>query len=398
MTPLELTLTGMAAGGDAIARDADGRVVFVAGALPGERVRVDVIAAKKDFARAVVLDVIDASPDRIAPPCVALAAGCGGCPWQHVRPSAQGRLKADIVVDALRRIAHIEMEVSGPIAGPLRSVRSTARLGVDGAGRAGQRRRQGNDVIPTDACLASHPRLEDLIVRGRFRGASEVVLRVGVASGERAVLVDPDRAGGAVEVPDDVAVGPDSIIHEEVAGAWLQISMGSFFQAGPVAASALVAAVATAIGSALPTGGHLVDAYAGVGLFGATIGRAHGARITSIETHGSAVDDARVNLADLDAVVMQGEVGQWRPRPGEAPADVVVADPSRTGLGRPGVRALVAAGAPRLVLVSCDPASLARDAALLAEAGYRLRSVDLVDAFPDTFHIEAVSVLDLDGP
>jgi 23S rRNA (uracil1939-C5)-methyltransferase len=173
------------------------------------------------------------------------------------------------------------------------------------------------------------------------------------------------------------------------------VSIGSFFQAGPIAAEALVAAVDDAVGDALAPGGHLVDAYAGVGLFGATIGARRRARVTAIESDGSAVAVALVNLAELDATVVDGEVGRWRPG-GREGVDVVVADPARSGLGRPGVAAVVAAGAPRVVLVSCDPASLARDARLLADAGWRPGPVVLVDAFPDTFHVEAVTRFDRD--
>ena len=399
---LELTPTAMAAGGDAIARDDGGRVVFVEGALPGERVRVRLVQAKKDFARGVVLDVLDPSPARVAPPCAARAAGCGGCSWQHVDPAAQADLKVSIVADGLRRIGRFgadelpAIEVRPAVVGR-RAVRTTARLGVsgaaagpDGAGRAGQHRRGSHEVVPTSACLAAHPLLEELIVEGRYHGADEVVLRVGVASGERAAVGWPSSDGFS-GLPADVVVGPDAVVHEAVAGAWLQVSLGSFFQSGPDAAEALVAAVDDAVGTALPAGGHLVDAYAGVGLFSATVGAARGARVTAIESDGSAIADARVNLAELDAVVVQGEVGRW---PGEGEVDVVVADPARSGLGRPGVAALVAAGAPRLVLVSCDPASLARDARLLADAGYGLTGLSLVDAFPDTFHVEAIGRFD----
>jgi tRNA/tmRNA/rRNA uracil-C5-methylase (TrmA/RlmC/RlmD family) len=156
-----------------------------------------------------------------------------------------------------------------------------------------------------------------------------------------------------------------------------------------VAAASLVEAVGAAVDG---PAGHLVDAYAGVGLFGATVGAASaGARVTAIESDPSAVDDARVNLAGLDgAVVVEGEVGQWRPGP-RARVDVVVADPSRSGLGRPGVAAIDRSGAGVLALVSCDPASLARDARLLADLGWVADEVVLVDAFPDTFHVEAVT-------
>ena len=404
MTDLELVPTGMVAGGAALARDEGGRVVFVDGALPGELVVARVTEARKDFARAVTVEVREPSPDRVAPPCVALAAGCGGCTWQHVGAEAQARYKAAIVVDALRRIGRLADPPSPTtvaLAGP--ALRTTARLAVTADGRVGHRRRGNEDAgsaVPTDACLAVHPSLEELIVDGRYPGADEVLLRVAVASGERLVQV---RAGAAdVRVPPDVVVvaqgdGRPAFVHEEVAGRRFRVSAGSFFQPGPVAAEGLVAAVSAAVGESLPTGGggHLVDAYAGVGLFASALGATRGARVTAVESDRGASADARVNLADLDAKVVVSEVGRWKPTGTRARSvDVVVADPSRPGLGRPGVAALTSLDAPRLVLVSCDPASLGRDVALLAAAGYRLSSVAMVDAFPHTFHVETVSRFD----
>lgn len=390
----------MTAGGDALARDAEGRVVFVEGALPGERVRAVVTSARKDYARAVTLEVVEASPDRVAPPCVARAAGCGGCSWQHVGAGAQARLKVEILEDALRRIARVDLDAAGLTIGTRRPTtrprRTTVRLGVGPDGRAGERRRASNDLVVADACQAVHPRLEELVVAGRYDGAGEVVLRVGVASGERAAWAPPPAGSLRFALPGDVRVGARAVVHEAVGDAWLRVSMPSFFQSGPEAATALVESVDAAIGHALPEGGHLVDAYAGIGLFGATLGTVHGARVTAIETGRSAVADARVNLerAGVDHTVVGGEVGRWRPDATAPAVDVVVADPSRTGLGRPGTAAVAAAGAPRVVLVSCDPASFARDTVLLGEAGYVLRRVELVDAFPDTFHLEAVARFD----
>jgi 23S rRNA (uracil1939-C5)-methyltransferase len=175
-----------------------------------------------------------------------------------------------------------------------------------------------------------------------------------------------------------------------VAGRRFRISPGSFFQAGPAVAEALAGAVSEAVGDALAEGGLLVDAYAWVGLFASVLGAERRARVVAVESDASAVADARVNLADVDATVVASEVGRWRSRP----ADAVVADPARSGLGRPGVAALAATGAGRLVLVSCDPASLARDTVLLRDAGYMLAAVQLVDAFPHTFHVETVSRFD----
>jgi 23S rRNA (uracil1939-C5)-methyltransferase len=381
MELVDLTPTAMAAGGDALARLADGRVVFVEGALPGEVVRARVVSSKKDYARALVVEVLTASPDRV----VGHGDACG-CTWSFVARPAQAALKASIVADALRRIGRLpELAVrSAPVAGSAR--RTTVRLGVDpSTGRAVHHLRHSTALATAaSTCEALDPSLRDLVDRSRFPSAREVVLRVGVASGERAVLVVDGGDEGAM-VPADVAVGPGSVVHEGVAGAWLQVSIESFFQPGPVAATALVAAVSEAVGGVAVR--HLVDAYAGVGLFGATVGT--DARVTAIESDPSAVDDARVNLAHLDAVVLEGEVGDWRP--GDEPVDVIVADPARSGLGRPGVGAVDASGADVLVLVSCDPASLARDARLLVDRGWAAEEVVLVDAFPDTFHVEGVT-------
>ena len=392
-----LTPTAMAAGGDALARDGDGRVVFVAGALPGERVAVRLTETRRDFARAVVVDVLDPSPDRVAPPCPTLAAGCGGCTWQHIDPAAQVRLKGSIVTDALRRIGRMA-EPPEPVVidlpGP--ALRTTARLAVSPGGRAGHRPRGDGPAVETDTCLAVHPLLEALVVHGRYSGSTEVVMRAGVASGERLAQVDGPLPG--VEVPGDVVVirqggRRQAWVHEEVAGRRFRVSAGSFFQPGPVAAAGLVSAVTAAAGDALNSEAHLVDAYAGTGLFASVLGAETGARVTAIESDRTAAADARVNLSDLDAHVIAVEVARWdAARSGQA--DVVVADPSRSGLGRPGVTALAAAEAPMLIVVSCDPASLARDATLLAAEGYRLTSLALVDAFPHTFHVESVARFD----
>ncbi len=408
MTEIVVVPHAVVAGGDGLARDEGGRVVFVEGALPGERVVARLTEERKDFARALAVEVLEASPDRVAPPCPALAAGCGGCTWQHVAAEAQVRLKADIVTDALRRIGRVADPPAPSVvglAGP--ALRTTARLAVAADGRAGHRRRDGTEAVATDGCLAVHPRLEELIVDGRYPGAEEVLLRVGVAGGERVVQVrraagaaarasDASGAAGvSVSVPADVVVvaagdGRPGYVHEEVGGRRFRVSVDSFFQPGPVAAEGLVAAVTEAVGEALPAGGRLIDAYAGVGLFGAVLGAAREARVTAVESDRVAVADARTNLAGLTAKVVRSEMGRWRP----TPADVVVADPARSGLGRPGVKVLTAAHPSRLVLVSCDPASLGRDVSLLGAAGYRLVTVALVDAFPHTFHVETVSRFD----
>ena len=369
--------------------------MFITGALPGERVLVEVDEERRDFARAHVVELVDEpSPDRVAPPCANVAAGCGGCGWQHVALDGQVRLKEAIVADALRRLAHIDGDAMPPIstiAASAGGYRTTLRLAVRD-GRAAFHERRGPRLVDASGCLVAHPLLAPLLDAG-FGHAREVTLRASVATGERVAWCRPTARG--VELPPDVVVVDDraarrgqGAITEEVAGRRFRISPASFFQSGPAAASALAAAVLDAVPPGVT---QVADLYTGVGLFAAVVGAATGASVEAVEMDPSAVADAKVNLADLDATVVLGEVREWSPSDS---VDLVVADPARPGLAAPGVGAVARSGAARLVLVSCDPASLARDTRLLAAAGYRLDRVTLVDAFPHTPHVEAVAVYD----
>ena len=182
---------------------------------------------------------------------------------------------------------------------------------------------------------------------------------------------------------------------ERIAGRNLQVSAPSFFQSGPAAAELLVEAVSRAAPE-LATADHAVDAYGGVGLFAATV--MHDVRhVTLIESARSSCFDAKENLSqrsgtgDKSVDIVRSEVGNWTPDPAAGPIDVLVADPARPGLSKPGVAAVVRAAAPVVVLVSCDPVSLARDARLLADEGYRMERVEVLDLFPQTPHVECVT-------
>jgi 23S rRNA (uracil1939-C5)-methyltransferase len=191
-------------------------------------------------------------------------------------------------------------------------------------------------------------------------------------------------------------------VHELVAARRWRVSAGSFFQSGPDAAEVLIGSVVRALGDALGGGGHLVDAYCGVGLLGGAVVAAApaGLRLTAVESQQTAVADAAANLADLDARVVRAEVADaaaWRAGGSDAVVDAVVADPARPGLGRSAAAAVSECRAPVVVLVSCDPASLARDTTLLAGHGYALTRAEVVDLFPHTFHVETVSRFELVG-
>jgi 23S rRNA (uracil1939-C5)-methyltransferase len=395
----DIAVTGIAAGGEGVGRMADGRAVFVRGALPGERVRVAVVEERNRFARARLDEVLEAAPERVAPPCARVAAGCGGCDWQHVDPAAQRRLKVQIARDALQRIGRIAEppEIDPGPALPAGGQRTTVRAAVDPEGRAGFRLHHAHDALAVGpgGCLVAHPLVDEVLRDGVFPApVREVTVRAGAATGERLVLCSP-RAGDS-RVPDGVPlVGADELagghrawIHEVVAGRTWRISAESFFQSRPDGAEALLEAVAGALGDAARPGAAVVDLYGGVGLFAGVLGERTGGRVVVVESNRSAVADARINLADLDgAKIVRSDVRRWGP----SAADVVVADPSRSGLGAEVVPRIGATGARALALVSCDPGALGRDAGLLAAAGWELSSVRLVDLFPHTAHVEVVS-------
>jgi 23S rRNA (uracil1939-C5)-methyltransferase len=405
----------VAAGGDGIGRLPDGRVVFVPGGLPGERVTVAVTEERRDYARADLLAVVDASAGRVEPPCPWVAHGCGGCGWQHASGPLQADMRRWVVLDSLRRLAHVEADelLASTVVAPAGAYRTTVHLALDGGGRPCYHRRGSHRLIGVEDCRVAHPRLAELIDQVRLPGTERVTLRVGLTGGERLVVREaavaprsraardrraarrpPERVGSGPErVPEDaVVIGPgeDAVVHEEVAGRRWRVSARSFFQSGPLGAGLLADAVDEAVGP-LPAGGRLVDLYAGVGLLGGVVAsRRAGIGLTAVESDPSAVGDARVNLADLGATVERAEVAAWSVHP----ADAVIADPARPGLGHPGVAAVAGTSARRVVLVSCDPASLARDVGLLTGEGYVLGGLRIVDLFPQTPHVETVSWFD----
>lgn len=389
---LELTTTGIAAGGDAIAREPEGRVVFVAGALPGERVLARAVQVRRDFVRAVTLEVVEAAPDRVEPPCPRVADGCGGCQLQHVTPAGQRRLKEAIVTDALRRIGKLDAPPVRPTvalsdAGYRTNVRAAV---VDG--RAGYRRFHGHDVVAVGdtGCLVAHPLIDELLRDGRFDGADEVALRCGARTGERLVAVESNPR--RVRVPADVRIATPKRMawfHEQAAGRTWRISAGSFFQSRPDGADVLARLVDDVV-RRTPGLRTAVDLYSGVGLFAGVLADA-GLSVRAVEGDVSGVADAKVNLADDDVSVIQADVTRWTPER----ADLVVADPARSGLGSRGVDVVAGCRPSLVVLVSCDPAALGRDVGLLAAKGYVLESATPVDLFPHTFHTEVVSVLRL---
>ena len=393
MTVDEITvrIDKVVAEGDGLGRLPDGRVVFVERALPGELVAIRIVKQSKDYARAEIVGILEANDRRVEPSCPYVAAGCGGCNLQHAAVDLQRKIKHDIVLESLVRLGKlIDPRVFDcPDDLPIDSCRTTMRWAIDDDGALGFRAHRSHHVVPVDDCLVADPALRALrhsLAPVAHSGVEEINLRVAEATGEKSAWWEPNDVP-LCDVPAPTQVGPQGVVHEEIDGQRLRVSAASFFQASPAGAAALVRAVRRAAGDpATWTSDPVIDLYGGVGLFAATVVPPDHPVIV-VESNESAVADAKVNLRDRPARIIRSEVARWR----AVPASVVIADPSRTGLGAAAVSAVAATRAPVVVLVSCDPASLGRDVGLLARAGYRFEYTEVLDLFPHTHHVEAVS-------
>ena len=385
----------VAHGGSCVAR-LDGQVVFVRHSLPGERVRIRVTDTTKRFLRADAVEVLEASPDRVEPPC-ALAGTCGGCDFQHVDPAAQRQLLADVVAEQLSRLAGIERDVVVEEVRPTLGWRTRVTWSTTPDGRPGLRKHRSHEVVPVDHCPIAHPDLPDVTAHRWDSGPVEAIVS---STGQRLVVTD---ATVPTELDVDGVAGTDghrraggTRLTEHVAPHDFTVTGSGFWQVHPEAARTLVDAVLDA--AETRSGDRVADLYAGVGLFTAFLADAVGpdGLVVSVEADRQGARDARRSLHGRREVrlVADSTEGALRRDPSLAEGvDVVVLDPPRTGARKavPGVAAL---GARRVVYVACDPAALARDVATFAEHGYRLGPLRAFALFPMTHHVECVAVLD----
>jgi 23S rRNA (uracil1939-C5)-methyltransferase len=382
-TEIELTPREFGIHGDVIARDPDGHVFSIPGGLPGEPVRVKALARRRGVVHARITAIVEPSPNRVGPPCPEVGRGCGACQWQHIDLEAQRGYKRGLVARALGLPDGVgDTRVRPTVTLAETGFRTTLHAAVT-KGRAGFRRYRSHRVVAVAGCLVAHPLLEEMLVDGTYGDASEVLLRCGARTGARLAL--PTPSGAPIDVPADVR---RDHVHELAAGREWRISARSFFQTRADGVDALAAAVTQAAAEIGPAGIAL-DLYSGVGVFAGSLAE-RGWSVTAVENNSSAVEDSRANLHGLDVSSVRGDVTTFAP----PMSDLVVADPSRAGLDATGVAVLDASGARRVILISCDAASLRRDAALLRGAGYALSYATPVDLFPHTFHVEVVGVYD----
>ena len=415
---VELNLDAIAHGGEAIGRH-EGKAIFVPYAIPGERVRVEFIEERERWVRTRLLEVLVPSPDRVEPPCPYFGQDlCGGCQWQHIAYERQAELKQEIVADQLRRLGHIARppvadiialaDPAAPEDAPAFlefGYRNYVSLALTPEGRLGYRRAASHDVIAVDRCLLLDERLDELHAALDLAGAgvTGVSLHAGINTGDALILFE--TAGDAqpeleITLPAACALltplGIEPLIGEpwiteEVLGRRYRVSAESYFPVNTTGAAALVEIVA-AYADPQP-GDVLLDAYCGVGLFALALADAVSA-VIGIEPSASACEDFAFNAGDRENIVLhEGAVEQVLPAlhaEGQA-VDLVVLTPPRSGAGPEVIRELAAFGPRRIVYVSNDPATLARDAIHLTAAGYRLVEAQPVDLFPQTYHVETVA-------
>lgn len=382
---VELDLHAWGRLGEAMASYA-GSDVFVFGGIPGERVEAEIVAIRRRYVAAQVTRVISASPVRVEPPCEYFGQ-CTGCQWQHVDYQQQLTTKTEIVRDALERIGNFHApEVRPAIASPRRfHYRNHARFNVwRESGSLGFTHRERRRFVRIDRCMLMHDGVNDLLaqLQGRSAETSQLAIRCSPDTGD--YLVQPTLKNTNVTIPTG-----QKTYRESVAGKEFQVASPSFFQVNVWQAARLGELVKEAL--ELTGNETVVDAYAGVGTF-AVLLAPYAARIVAVEESTAAIADATVNAANQPNVqLVTGKVEHILPGLDVTP-DAVILDPSRSGCQPGALDTLLALRPNRIAYVSCNPESLARDLRTLSK-GYLIQSVQPVDMFPQTHHVECVATL-----
>ena len=409
-----LTIEKPVAGGRMLARH-EGQVVFVAGAIPGERVRARVERVAKHLAFAVSVDVLDASPDRRG---VDIDWACGGSLYAHIAYERQVLLKAELVADAFERIGKLELDAPVRVrASKEEGYRMRARLhAADGAtGFFREGTHQLCPAAPTRQLLAETTAAVDrvcaVVLPQGLTGLRACDVSENIAATERAILLELDAIDRA-PVNVEPVEGVTGLLFAETQSSRLTVAYGSpyvtdrlAFESGTASLTHhvqsffqgnryLLADLAARVVEQVPEG-PIVDLYAGVGLFAVSLA-VHGRRnITAVEGDRASARDLEANAAHHSPAirVVHGSVEAYLERARPDAARTLIVDPPRTGISRQAMSGLVALKAARIVYVSCDAPTLARDMKRFKEVGYELSHIEAFDLFPNTPHVETLAVL-----
>lgn len=399
-TNFELTIEKLVYGGEGLGR-ADGRVVLAPYVLPGERVLVEPASAKSSLLRAKLREVLTFAEGRVEPPCPYFGR-CGGCHYQHASYALQLEAKQAILRETLQRLGKFEApEEISVIAGEPWGYRNRVQFHTAVSG-LGYLEAQSHRLCPITHCPIASPRVNEALAAliammhdarwPRFMRSIEVFTnetetQVNVLESERPVA-KRFFEWCAETIPGFVT----GLLDYPAAGFTYRVGSGSFFQVNRFLIDELVR---TVIGEL--SGASALDLYAGVGLFSLPLTQRF-SQVTAVESVTSAVRDLRFNAerAGVGLEIVQSSTEDFLKKL-EVPPDFVLADPPRTGLGKTVVARLADLKPPRITIVACDPATLARDLPGLLAAGYRLERLTMIDLFPQTFHIETVAELSTTG-
>lgn len=393
-------------GGEVMGRLEDGRAVFTPYVMVGEEARIRSVVDKKRFVKAKKLSLISSSPDRITPKCAHFEV-CGGCHYQHITYDDQLKIKEQIVFDQLTRLGGIENPNIAPIlpADEAFYYRNTVQFHVTEKGQTGFLSAFDYQIVPLKECHLPQTAILDLwqqLDLETYPGLKQVHFRCGVED-DLMVILESENHDQLPTMELDISV---SVVHLSPAGAIVmagddhllmqvkekdfRVSAQSFFQVNTKQAEKMVDVVLKYMPD---SGGRLIELYSGVGLFTAFLAPRF-KEVIAVENSESACEDFAANLDEYDHISLyMGDVKDILPGI-EGNADAVLVDPPRSGL-QPEVLDAIAARQPSTVVyVSCDPATLARDAQRFVEQGYSLVEVTPVDMFPQTYHVECIALLE----
>ena len=422
-TPLQLLCVDLTSTGEGVC-DHQGLKIFVEGALPGETILCAIFERKKSYAKAKMLQIICVSPDRVTPPCPYFGT-CGGCQIMNLSYEAQLVLKKKRVEEAFIRIGGVaNFQLSGIERGehPLH-YRNKIQLPHSGCGKLGMYQKRSHLIVDIEACLL-HDEMGDALyqkIRPLLKNCQEfthllirtsefqrkcLVLLIGKNRPSQALKKICQQIGAYEQVAgvvygianqDSNAVLPKKIIQmsqsdylvEEILGIRVCLSAVSFFQVNKKVAEKLYS-TALEWGNIQP-GMVVIDAYSGVGVLSCLLA-AKGAKVTAIEVVAKAIEDAKQN-AQSNHLHIEAIVGKVEQVLLQLPhADVIYLNPPRKGCEPIVIEKIAQMKPQRIVYTSCDPATLARDAKLLFQSGYKLEKATSFDLFPQTMHIETIAV------
>ena len=412
MAPIlfDVLLEKLTYGGEAMGRLPDGRAVFVPFGLPGENVRVELTEDKKNFARGKLLEVIQASPERIQPKCKHFGL-CGGCHYQNLPYEKQLQAKTEILIDQLKRIGKIENPPVKPmVASPLEwNYRNNVQFHLTAEGKLGFINSKGNSSFPIEECHLPDTSIDAFWRELQFesnKDVERVSLRAGQDEELMIILESESPETPELEIEADVSVvhlfdehpvviaGQDyltiNILEKD-----FHVSATSFFQVNSKMAEKMVEHLLTCLPVSLST--TLIDVYCGVGLF-SNFFAPKCEKVIGIESSESACEDFAINLDEFDNVdLYEGGAEEILPALVGRIANptYAIVDPPRAGIEKQTLDAIINIKPQIIAYVSCDPSTLARDAARLIHGGYRLVEVTPFELFPQTYHIESISIFEI---